>query len=94
MSRRATVHQHIYGVIAAACPRPRGGTDRESRPVFCTGDAPKDFGLSIGVLDHSGIKGVAKYKYVPFHRSFASIVIVSPCLVKSDMMSYKGILML
>ena len=27
MLRRATVHQHIYGVVAAACPRPRGGTN-------------------------------------------------------------------
>ena len=60
MFRRTTVHQHIYGVAAAACPRPRGGTDRESRLVFRTGDASKDFGLSIGVLDRSGIKGVAK----------------------------------
>ena len=60
MSRRATIHQHIYGVVAAACPRPRGGTDRKSRPVYRIGDAPKDFGLSTGVLDHSVIKGVAK----------------------------------
>ena len=60
ISRRATVHQRIYGVVAAACPRPRGGTDGESRLVFRTGDASKDFGLSIGVIDYSGIKGVAK----------------------------------
>ena len=60
MSRRATVPQPIYGVVAAACPRPRGGTDRESRHVFRTGDAPNDVGLSIGVLDHSGINGVVK----------------------------------
>ena len=60
MSRRATLHQYIYVVVAAACSRPRGGTDRESRPVFRTGDAPKDVGVSTGVLDHSGIEGVAK----------------------------------
>ena len=58
MSRRATVHQDIYGIVAAVCPRPRGRTDRESRVVFRTGDAPKE--LSIGVLDHSGKQGVAK----------------------------------
>ena len=60
MSRRVTVHHHIYGVVAAACPRPRGGTDRESRPVFQTGDALKDFGLSTGVVDYSSVKEVAK----------------------------------
>ena len=60
MSRRATVPQPIYGVVAAACPRPRGGTDRESRHVFRTGDAPEDLGLSIGVLDSSDINGVVK----------------------------------
>ena len=54
VSERAAVHPHVYGVVAAACPRHRGGTDRESRPVIRTDDAPKDFGLFIGVSYHSG----------------------------------------
>ena len=60
MSRRAIVLQPIYGVVAAACPWRRGGTDRESRDLFRAGDAPNDFGLSIGVADHSRINGVVK----------------------------------
>ena len=43
VSGRATVHEHIYGVVVEACPQPRGGADRKSRPVLRTGDAPKGF---------------------------------------------------
>ena len=73
MSRRATVHQHIYGVVATACPQPHSGNDRESRPVLRTGDAPKDVGRSIGDFDRLGITVLAKRephtKYINSHHN-------------------------
>ena len=60
VSGRAILRQHIYKVVAEACPRPRGRTESESRPILRTVDSPKDFGLSIGGPDHWGKTRVAK----------------------------------
>ena len=60
MCPEAPLSATIFTVFAAAYPRLSCGFDRESRPVFRAGDAPKDLEMSISVRDHSGVKRVAK----------------------------------